>query len=69
VDLKFHYVFMALFLENTNEGIHFIWIPFVSPYVEHVGPPYITTLTLPSLTIGLLVWLFSTPMNVNVPSA
>jgi hypothetical protein len=35
----------------------------------HVGPPYISTFTLPELTIGLAVWFFSTPVNVNAPSA
>jgi len=37
--------------------------------VGHIGPPYIATLTLPGLTIGLPFWLFSTPLNVNYPSA
>jgi hypothetical protein len=54
---------------TTNEGTLFPGIPFVSPSVGHVGPPYIATLTLPGLTIGLPVWLFSTPVNVNAPSA
>jgi len=49
--------------------IPFPRIPFFSPSVGHVGPPYIATLTLPKLTIGLLVWLFSTLVNVNNPSA
>jgi hypothetical protein len=53
---------------NTNKGTHFPWIPFFSPSMGHVGPPYIATLTLLVLTIGLPVWLFSTPVNVNTPS-
>jgi hypothetical protein len=65
VDLKVESVSMASVHRNTNEGIPFPGILFVSPSVGHVGPPYITTLTLPGLTIGLPVWLFSTPVNVN----
>jgi hypothetical protein len=40
---------------TTNEGTPFHGISFISPSVEHVGPPYIATLTLPGLTIGLPV--------------
>jgi hypothetical protein len=36
--------------------------------VGHAGPPYIATLTLHGLTTGLLVWLFSTSVNINPPS-
>jgi hypothetical protein len=54
---------------TTNEGTPFPRIPFVFPSVGHVGPPYITTLTLRGLTIGLLVWLFSTSVNVDSLSA
>jgi hypothetical protein len=43
--------------------------PFVFPSYENVGPPYIATLSLPSLTIGLPVWLFSTLVISNAPSA
>jgi hypothetical protein len=60
---------MASVPGTTNEGTHFPGISFVSPSVGHIGPPYIATLTLPGLTIGLPVWLFSTPVNVNDPSA
>jgi hypothetical protein len=38
---------------NTNEGNPFPRISFVSLSVGHIGPPYITTLTLLGLTIGL----------------
>jgi hypothetical protein len=54
---------------TTHEGIPFLRIEFISPYVGHVGPPYITTLTLSGLTIGLSVWFFSTPVNINDSSA
>ena len=39
---------------------------FVSPPCAGVGPPFIATLSLPGLTIGLHVWLFS---NLIIPSA
>jgi hypothetical protein len=54
---------------TSNEGTPFLGIPFVYPFLGHVGPPYIATLNLPRLTIWLLVWFFSTPMKVNAPSA
>ena len=49
----------------TNEGTPFSGEPFVFPSYKNVGPPYITTLSLPGLTIGLPVWLFSTPVISN----
>jgi hypothetical protein len=49
----------------TNEGTPFPGEPFVFPSYGNVGPPYITTLSLPGLTIGLPVWLFSTPVISN----
>ena len=35
----------------------------------NVGPPMMATLSLPELTIGLLVWLFSIPNVPNAPTA
>ena len=48
-------------------------VPFVFPPSEGIGPPFIATLNLPRLTIGLLVWLFNpvilvTPNVSNVTS-
>jgi hypothetical protein len=43
--------------------------PFVFPSYKNIVPPHIATLSLPSLTIGLLVWLFSTHVISNVTSA
>jgi hypothetical protein len=60
---------MASISGTTKKGTYFPGIPFVSPSVDHIGSPYIATLTLPGLTIMLLVWLFSTPVNVNAPIA
>ena len=39
---------------------------FVYPPCGAVGPPFMTTLNLPGLTIGLPIWLFS---NIFIPNA
>jgi hypothetical protein len=49
----------------TNEGTPFLGEPFVFPSYGNIGPPYIATLSLPGLTIGLLVWFFSTIVISN----
>jgi hypothetical protein len=49
----------------TNEGTPLPGETFVFPSYGNVGPPYIATLSLPGLTIGLPVWLFSTPVISN----
>jgi hypothetical protein len=46
--------------EMTNEGTSAPGEPFVFPSYGNIGPPHIATLSLPGLTIGLPVWLFST---------
>ena len=38
---------------------------FVSSPYGDVGPPFMATLNLPGLTIGLPVWLFSNPIIPN----
>jgi hypothetical protein len=53
----------------TNEGIPFLGEPFVFPSYRNIRPPYIATLSLPGLTIGLSVWLFSTQVIPNALSA
>jgi hypothetical protein len=52
----------------TNEGTPLTGEPFVFPSYENVGHPYIATFSLPGLTIGLLVWLFSTLVISNATS-
>jgi hypothetical protein len=52
----------------TNEGTPFPGEPFVFPPYGNIGPPHIATLSLPALTIGLLVWLFSTQVIPNAVS-
>ena len=39
---------------------------FTPPYGD-VGPPFMATLNLPRLTIGLLVWLLSNLVTPNAP--
>jgi hypothetical protein len=60
--LILYFLWRQFLVLPTKESL-FLWMSFVFPSLGHVGPPYITTLTLPRLTIGLPVWLFSTPVN------
>jgi hypothetical protein len=53
----------------TNEGTPALGEPFVFPSYGNIGPPHIATLSLPGLTIGLPVWLFSTQVILNAVSA
>jgi hypothetical protein len=60
---------MASVPEMTNEGTSAPGEPFVFPSYGNIGPPHIATLSLPGLTIGLPVWLFSTQVISNAVSA
>jgi hypothetical protein len=53
----------------TNEGTSALGEPFVFSSYENIGPPHLATLSLPGLTIGLSVWLFSTQVVLNAVSA
>ena len=55
--------------EMTNEGTPAPGEPFIFPSYGNIGPPHIATLSLPGLTIGLPVWLFSTQVIPNAVSA
>jgi hypothetical protein len=59
---------MASVPEMTNEGTSALGKPFVFPSYRNIGPPHIATLSLPGLTIGLLVWLFCTQVILNAVS-
>jgi hypothetical protein len=63
------FFFMPSVPGMTNEGTHFPREPFVFPSYGNIGPPHIVTLSLPGLTIGLPVWLFSTQVISNAVSA
>jgi hypothetical protein len=60
---------MASVPKMTNEGTSTPGEPFVFPSYGNIGPPHIATLSLPGLTIGLPVWLFSTQVIQNAVSA
>jgi hypothetical protein len=49
----------------NNEGTPTLGEPFIFPSYGNIGPPHIATLSLPGLTIGLSVWLFSTQVIPN----
>jgi hypothetical protein len=68
-DSRLVFFLMASLPGMTNEGTHFPREPFVFPSYGNIGPPHITTLRFPGLTIGLPVWLFSTQVVPNAVSA
>jgi hypothetical protein len=53
---------------STNRGTPSSGEPYTFPSFENFGPPYVATLSLPGLTIGLPVWLFPTPVIPNPPN-
>jgi hypothetical protein len=53
---------------STNGENPYPGDPFIFPSFGNFGPPYIATLSLPGLTIGLPVWLFPTPVISNLPN-
>ena len=57
---------MATFLESTNQGKLSNRNPSPFPSFGNISAPYMATLSLPRLTIGFPVWLFSIPMVLNV---
>ena len=59
---------MEMFLEFTNQGIPSEGNPIPFPAFGNVGAPYMATLSLPGLTVGLPVWLFSTSVVPDVPA-
>ena len=58
---------------TTTQEVPSQCVPFVFPLSEGIGPPFIATLNLLGLTIGLPIWLFNpvilvTPNVSNVTS-
>ena len=51
--------------ESTDQGIPFEGNPSPFPSWGNIGAPYMATLSLLGLTIGLPVWLFSTSVVQN----
>jgi hypothetical protein len=68
-DSRLDIYLMASVLRMTNEGTPAPGEPFIFPSYGNIGPPHIATLSLPGLTIGLPIWLFSTQVIPNVVSA
>ena len=60
---------MATFLESTSQGNTSHGNPSPFPSFRNTGAPYMATLSLPGLTIGLPVWLFSTSVDPSVQTA
>jgi hypothetical protein len=60
---------MATFPESTSQGNPSDGNPSPFPSFGNIGAPYMATLSLPGLTIGLPVWLFSTSMVPSVQTA
>ena len=54
---------------NINQEIPMLGAPCTIPLMGNVGVPLMATLNLPGFTLGLLVWLFSTPTILNAPDA
>ena len=54
---------------NTNQEIPMLGTPCTIPLTWNVGVPLMATLNLPGFTIGLSMWLFSTPIVLNAPDA
>lgn len=59
---------MATVPESTNQGLPPDGNPGPFPPFGNTGSPYMATLSLPGLTIGLPVWLFSTLVVPSVMS-
>jgi hypothetical protein len=53
----------------TNQGTPFPGEYFFFPSYGNVGSPFISTLSLPGLSIGLSVWFLSTPVILNALGA
>jgi hypothetical protein len=53
---------------STNGGTPSPGEPYTFPSFRNFGPPYVATLSLLGLTIGLPVWLFPTPVIPNPPN-
>ena len=58
---------METFPEFSNQGIHSEGNLGPFPAFGNVGTPYMATLSLPKLTVGFPIWLFSTSVVSSVP--
>ena len=60
---------METFMEFTNQGIPSEGNLGPFPSFGNVGAPYMATLSLPGLTVGFPVWLFSTSVVPSAPTS
>lgn len=60
---------MEIVTESINQGNPSDENPSPFHSFRNIGAPYMATLSLPGFTIGFPVWLFSTPMVLNVQIA
>ena len=58
---------MAMHFGTTNQETPSQGEPFVISSLGNVGPPLMDALSIPGLTIGLVVWLFSGPVIPSAP--
>ena len=56
---------MASTPTDTNQETPMQGASYAFPFTRNVGVPLMATLNLPGFTLGLLVWLFSTPTALN----
>ena len=54
---------------NTNQEVPMQGTPCTIPLTGNVGVPLMATLNLPGFTLGIPVWLFSTPTILNASYA
>ena len=54
---------------STNQEIPMLGTSSTIPLMGNVGVPLMATLNLPGFTLGIPMWLFSTPTILNAPSA
>ena len=54
---------------KINQEIPMLGTPCTLSLTGNVGVPLMATLKLPGFTLGILVWLFSTPIVMNYPNS
>ena len=59
---------MEAFPKFSNQGVPYEGSPSPFPTLGNIGAPYMATLSLPGLTVGFPVWLFSTFVVPSVPA-
>jgi hypothetical protein len=64
-----HRIFMAKFLDNTNQGTPSQEYYCAFPFLGNVGVPLMATLYIPGLNVELLVWLGTIPNVLNAIDA